>query len=145
MTPKEYLQQVFNVNKEVESLLNEYDKSNIVNLSASKLKKVVVDSKEVSNPTEDTILKRYEYGSNILEKVHELTNLKIKISGEIDELEERNYRILLRERYLNCSGWLDIAEHMNYDPSWIYRMHGDALEAFEEKHQEIFEDDEISE
>lgn len=145
MTPKEYLQQIYNLDREVDSLLNEYDKSMIVNLSASKLKQIVVDSSHVSNATQDTVLKRYEYGNDILNKANELIDLKIKISSQIDQLEERNYRILLRERYLNCSGWLDIAEHMNYDPSWIYRMHGDALEAFEEKHQEIFEDDEISE
>lgn len=145
MTPKEYLQQIYNLDREVDSLLNEYDKSMIVNLSASKLKQIVVDSSQVSNATQDTVLKRYEYGNDILNKANELIDLKIKISSQIDQLEERNYRMLLRQRYINCNGWLEVADFMNYDPSWIYRMHGDALIASEEQHPELFKNEEISE
>lgn len=134
MTPKEYLQQVYKIDEEIKSKINEYDKSHIVNLSASKLKQIMTDSSQVSNPTEELVFKRYEYGSDILTKANELLDLKMKISSEIDMIDKRVYRVLLRERYINSRSWNEISEQMCYDRIYVYEIHGKALEYFKEYH-----------
>lgn len=130
MTPKEYLQQVYKLDEEVNSLLNEYEKSESITLSASKLKQVIADSNEISNPTEDTFFQRLEYGSDLLYKTDCLVKLKIQISNEIDQVHDRTFRILLRERYISSKGWKDIAVSLNYDLRHIHRLHKEALEEF---------------
>lgn len=136
MTPKEYLQQVYKLDEEVKSILNEYEKSSIINLSSSKFKQIMVDSSQVSNPTEDIIFNRYEYGNDILKKANDLFNLKMRISSEIDVIDKRVYRVLLRERYINSQSWGKISELMHYEPKYIYELHGKALEHFKEVHPE---------
>lgn len=134
LTPKEYLQQIYKIDEEIKAKVNEYDKSHIVNLSASKLKQIMVDSSQVSNPTEEIVFKRYEYGNDILNKANELLDLKIKISGEIDVLENRVYRVILRERYINSKSWKQISKDLHYDQTYVYEIHGKALEYFKECH-----------
>lgn len=131
LTPKEYLQQVYKLDEEVSSLLNEYEKSEKITLSASKLKQVMADSNKISNPTEDTFFQRIEYSSDLLYKTDCLVNLKIQISNEIDQIQDRILRILLRERYISSKSWKDIAVVLNYDLRHIHRLHKEALEEFE--------------
>lgn len=134
MTPKEYLQQIYKIDEEIKAKTNEYEKSRIVTLSSSKLKQVMVDSSQVSNPTEDVVFKRYEYGNDILQKANELLDLKIKISAEIDEVDDRIYRIILRERYINSQPWNDIRDLLDYDLGYLFELHGKALLCFKECH-----------
>lgn len=130
MTPKEYLGQIYNLDQEIKTLQNEYEISVDTVLSSSKLKQIVSDAGQTSNPTGDLVMKRYEYATDLLKKTNELIHLKIQISTEIDLLLDRKHRVILKERYLNSNSWKLIAFNLSYDLSHVHRLHREALEEF---------------
>lgn len=50
------------------------------------------------------------------------------INRVVPEREQK----LLRLRYLRCMTWEEVAEAMDYDVRWVYKIHGDALEIVQE-------------
>ena len=139
MTPKEYLYQLIKIDDEINSLVEEKEK-----LGAQVLGAVRYDSElssltnKVSRPTEEYFLKVEQYSQDINQKIDELVQLKIKVSAEIDRVEDRNCRNVLRHRYLLNKSWEKIASELCYEVSWIYRMHGEALEEFEKVNPDVF-------
>lgn len=50
------------------------------------------------------------------------------ITFRIDELEDEDEREVLYYRYIKDRAWWEIAKTMGYSESWIYELHGRALE-----------------
>ena len=139
MTAKKYLLQIYNLDKEINSKQSERDEI------MSTLLKAVDTSAEplfntgtVSDPTGNTVMKLMEYNDRTNERIDRLVDLKIQISGEIDQLENGNHRMVLRERYINNKKWEEIAVEQNYAIRYIYKLHGFALNEFEEVFSEKF-------
>ena len=85
----------------------------------------------VSNPTENTVLRLMEYNDRTNAAIDSLINLKIQIADEINQLEKENHQMVLKQRYLHCKKFEQIAVDTNYDYSWIIKLHGRALKDFE--------------
>ena len=64
----------------------------------------------------------------------ELMELKHLIIGQIMELDESDYMDVLWKRYVDLKTFSRIADEMGYDISTIFRIHGRALQAFNEKY-----------
>ena len=130
MEVKEYLQQLFWMEDEVKDLINERILLNSNTLRVSKLKDVNVQSSQVRT-VEDTYLSLVDFSIKIQQKGDELLKLKIQISSQIDEMHTPEYRRVLRYRYLMGFSWKKVAELMGYDERHIYRIHGNALQEFQ--------------
>lgn len=138
MTPKDYLMQIYNLDKRIDSKISERDAIMQTLLKATDTSQDRIYTNEVSSPVENAVIKLMEYDDETNDKVDELVNLKIKIAGEIDALDKDTHRIVLRERYIHCKKWEEIAVEQGYDLRWVYRLHGYALEEFEEKFPDKF-------
>lgn len=66
----------------------------------------------------------------ITRKISVLVDLKTTISGQIQLLDDARYEELLHSRYVMCQRWEEIAVQMHMDLRWVYRLHGQALDAF---------------
>lgn len=66
-------------------------------------------------------------------EIDNFVNLKDKIIREIQSLDDARYIIVLYMRYLNYKKFEEIAVELNYDYQHVRRLHGQALQAFEEK------------
>ncbi|MBR3236851.1 MAG: hypothetical protein IKF99_00275 [Oscillospiraceae bacterium] len=64
----------------------------------------------------------------------ELMELKHLIIGQIAELDDSDYMDVLWKRYVDLKTFSRIADEMGYDISTIFRIHGRALQAFNEKY-----------
>lgn len=60
----------------------------------------------------------------------ELVDLKLQIIDEINGMEDRIYRVVLKLRYIHELNWKIIASRINYEERQVHRFHGEALEAF---------------
>ena len=129
MEVKEYLQQLFWMEDEVKDLINQRILINSNTMRVSKLKDVNVQSSQVRT-VEDTYLSLIDFSIKIQQKGDELLNLKIQISSQIDQMHTPEYRRVLRYRYLMGFSWKKVAEMMGYDERHIYRIHGNALQEF---------------
>lgn len=49
------------------------------------------------------------------------------IMSLMDSTEQQS---VLNSRYLSCKSWDEIIEDMHFDRSWVYRLHGAALQSF---------------
>lgn len=84
-----------------------------------------------SDPTGNAVVKLMKHNDCTNNKIDELVDLKIQIAEEIAQLETLNHRMVLRERYIHCKKFEEIAVEMTYDYTWVIRLHGRALQEFE--------------
>ena len=71
--------------------------------------------------------------NEIVELIEEETQLKHKVIGEIQTLENPIYVDLLFRRYVECHSFERIACDMGYVYNYVCNLHGEALKEFENK------------
>lgn len=138
MTAKEYLQQVRLKGAAVANLQRE--KENIRQLMYSIGDSIGGERVQTSrnNDRFGTLYGRIdEKERQIDEKIIELVEFKLKVSGEINELDDARYINLLYMRYIDSRSWDEIAEDTEYSTRYILKLHGEALAAFEEKYSDM--------
>lgn len=54
-----------------------------------------------------------------------------RVVGMINKLKKREYRQILQMRYVEHRSWRYIAEDMEYDGRYIYKLHNRALDAMD--------------
>lgn len=131
--PKEYLKRIEYINDDINSRLRE--KSELKRAMAVRTS-AVTDVKVQESRTgryDDKYMRYFEVAESIDERIDELVELKMKISNEIDLIDDPLYRLILRNRYINLLTFEDIASMLNKSIRYIYQVHGDALVDFKEK------------
>ena len=71
--------------------------------------------------------------NEIVELIEEETQLKHKVIGEIQQLENPIYVDLLFRRYVECHSFERIACDMGYVYNYVCNLHGEALKEFEKE------------
>ncbi|MGF3072754.1 DUF1492 domain-containing protein [Facklamia sp. P13069] len=138
MRAKDYLSQVAWIQQEIDTLAKE--RESIFNLTVRR--PIISDMKVQSSGKgqgDDIFATLADYAVRIANRSDDLIKLKIKISEQIEKIEDPTCRQLLRYRYTIGFTWEKIAEFMGYDLRWVYRLHGKALHEFEKaikSHQE---------
>lgn len=141
MTPKEYFEQVFELEKKVQSKVNERDAIMGTLTGATVMQDDVSFSNQFHSKTESAALKLMEYSDQVNEYVDKLVDLRIQIARELDCLKDDRYRIILRERYLCSKLWEEIAVEQNYAYGSVIRLHGEALIKFESEMNKRLKED----
>ncbi len=90
-----------------------------------------VQTSNLGGQIEDRIIRYVSLESEITENIFMLQQIKDKITGEIHNLNNSDYIILLYKRYVECKTLGQIAKDMHYSYDRIKHMHGNALMDFE--------------
>ena len=128
MTVKEYLRQVFKLDKQINSKIEMLSELNSL---ATKCTQVLTGMPH--NPSgskhsmEDTIIKIITLQEEINKDIDTLVDLKTEIMHVISSVPDSDCRVLLEKRYLSFKTWEDIAEDMNYGLRYIHILHKKAL------------------
>ena len=138
MTPQEYLMQIFHLNKKINSKLSERDEIMSTLIRATDTSRENIHTLDVGRPTEDTVIRLMDYNDEANQYTDKLVDLKVRIAEEIMHLDSDNHRMVLRERYIHCKKFEQIAVDMNYDYSWVIKLHRQALKKFGEAFPEKF-------
>ena len=85
-------------------------------------------TRKLDAPFEKWILKALDDELLIEELKKQLPLIKCEIISLIDELEEKEYKMILIHRYIDWLSWTDISQKLYYSSSKIRRMHDKALE-----------------
>ena len=137
MTPKEYFQECLKLDNKVTEKQNQLDLIKASFTSAVKMKDINVQTSG-GNSHEERLAKLFELNDEINTDVDKLVNYKLKLSLEVNQLEDDRYRMILSERYFQGKKFEQIAVDRGYDIRWIYKLHGQALQAFGDKFPEKF-------
>lgn len=70
--------------------------------------------------------------NKINQEIDELVKLKDNARTLIHKLTDRRYQTVLTEYYINHKTWEQVADIMDYDLRYVYKVHGRALQVFSE-------------
>lgn len=136
LTAKQYLSQVMHADRDIQSRLRE--KENIIRtmVQATQLKPDKVQSSNAGQ-YDDRYMRLLELDDRVGDKIDEVVELRVKITTEIDRVEDVTFRSILRDRYLNAMDWEEIGAELHYTKRHVTRLHGQALREFERVNQDV--------
>ena len=127
---KEYLAQAFGLDARIRVLQDE-----IAKLHAQAEMMPVLYSKQPKCPNrncsgmEDAVVEFVDLETELKDKLILLTTLKKNIIRCIQNLDDKDLRLVLALRYLSYKRWEDIAEDMACGLANVYRLHRIALDS----------------
>ena len=130
MDAKKYLSQARLLNNRIKSFENELEYINTIALGPSGPSYGPNKIKQQPNleaPFIRYIDKIIELEKMIHDEIDKLMALKREIAKTIAEIGDAKLEIILRERYINCRNWEDIAIDLAYSQVYLYKLHQRAL------------------
>ena len=137
MTPKDYLDKCRRLELNVREAQNEYEMLYATMLSAVQHKQDPVTSSPKST-VEDKYLELADRSSDVNRAIDAKVDHTLKVSAELDQMKDDKLRCLLRDRYICCKSWEQIAVDMGYVIRRVYQLHGEALQEFEKLYPDKF-------
>lgn len=136
ITAKEYLYQLWNLDREIEIKYRELEKlkSQVGIKARPDSGDDVVYSGGTSDPVFDYVAKVIKLENQLDKKIDRLINLKARITKQIDGMESRTFRNILTCRYVLMENWDQVAKDCGYERRQCIRLHGKALQDFERKY-----------
>lgn len=135
MKAKDYLLQIRDIKKRILQIRQQLRQLDL-DMSGLKSPDLGAD-RVVSSSSGDKMLRliikhEAEY-RRLMNEQDRLITVRSRICQEIESLEDGRHREILTYRYVLLMRWPEIAEAMSISESHMYRLHGDALEAFHKK------------
>lgn len=138
MTTKEYLQQIWRIEKKIDRLKRRREdlRADLYSIGSPSGN---MDADRVSTSTSgDSMLRLIarvdELERDIVSETNYLVAKKKIICDQIEGMPNDRYREILSDRYVLCWRWEKIAIMTNLDIRWVYRLHGSALQAFHDQY-----------
>ena len=126
MTAKEYLQQVYKMDRRIRILQGKVEK---LRASLEYHSPSLESGGGCGSPDKmpDTLSKIMEYEQHAAQLQAAYVDKYIEIDRVIHTVEDTTLREVLERRYLLYQKWEQIAQEMHRDLRWVYRLHGKAL------------------
>ena len=138
MTAKEYLSQLRWLDNEIENIQTEIDylRARAENCHAPEISDMPKGSGS-RQQVDDLIIKIVDLQNYMNVQVDTLIDLRKKIMMMLSGMKDGRSRTILQKRYVQHKRWEIIADEMNYERSYLTRLHGKALKEFEKCYPEI--------
>ena len=129
MTPKEYLNQAYWLDRRIDSKLEQLSAlKDMVTKTTSAMTDDVVSHTRNVHSMQDVIAKIIDMQAEINADIDRLVDLKSEIMHVIKAVRNPEHQTLLELRYLCFKSWEYVAEQMGYNVRHIYRLHDEAVE-----------------
>lgn len=141
MTAKQYLQQSFRLNAKIDANQMELERLRALatSIPSPDLSQDRVQGGTVSDRIGNTVAKIVDLEAKINVEIDQFIDLKREIRTRIDEINDDDLRLVLKNRYLNFQKWEQIAVDMNFTYRHVTRLHGEAIQAFQERFKDVLE------
>lgn len=125
MTPKEYLQQYRDSLERTREITSHLDdlRAIAVSLRNDRGKRVALDA---------AVANLVDAQDQAAAELNRLCQLRAEIVEKIDGISDARLRTLLWHRYILGEKWEQIAVAMALDYRWVLRLHGRALQSFQQ-------------
>ena len=127
MTAKEYLSQVYQIERKIDSMVQEMQHLRTL---VSNADQVLTDMPRSHNVKrfEDIVVDIVDFENEIAADKEKLAILKREIADAITRIDNRTYKLLLELRYLRYLNWKEISFVLEYDLHYVYKLHNKALQ-----------------
>ena len=120
MTTKQWMERAFYLNEEIKQLTDAKQKA-----------------KEL-NDAGGGVSGYREYSRILFKKIEKQLAICMEITNAVSRLEKPLYRAIFTARYINFKTWEEIAEELELDLRWVYRLNQRALGEMEKIIEEFF-------
>lgn len=132
MNIKQYLSQAYRLDQIINSKLEQVEVlENMATKVTSNIQAERVSGTKQQSPMENSIVKLIDLKNEINMDIDKLVDLKHELTTFVSQIENPTYRLILELKYIGGHTWEEIAEILNYDLRWIYRLRGKALQEAE--------------
>ena len=129
MTAKEYLSQAYRLDRRIDSKLEQLSALRETTTKATAvMNDVVVSRTRNMQSLQETIEKIVDMERELNTDIDTLVDLKREMTGFIKQVKSPQHQLILEMRYLTYKNWKDIAEALELDERYAYKLHGAALE-----------------
>ena len=136
MTAKEFLRRARSVDRRVDEATERVDRLR-AKLEAGRMSRITGMPRGGSEDWTATADKLIELEKRVNARIRELVRLKHAAMDAIDRVEDARLREVLELYYLDGYTWDRVAETMETDKRWVFRLHGKALQKIEVPEIEI--------
>lgn len=131
MTAKEYLSQAFYMNRQIKA--KERRLEWLREIAPGPSMRFSQEEKSKGDPrsslVEEAALKVVELEEEIASDILDLVRVMKDIASAISRVDSMECRTILEMRYLSFMEWDEIISRMGYSRSYVFRLHGEALNA----------------
>ena len=131
MTAKEYLSQAFYMNRQIKA--KERRLEWLREIAPGPSMRFSQEEKSKGDPrsslVENAALKVVELEEEIASDILDLVRVMKEIASTISRVDSMECRTILEMRYLSFMEWDEIISRMGYSRSYVFRLHGEALNA----------------
>ena len=131
MTAKEYLSQAFYMNRQIKA--KERRLEWLREIAPGPSMRFSQEEKSKGDPrsslVENAALKVVELEEEIASDILDLVRVMKEIASAISRVDSMECRTILEMRYLSFMEWDEIISRMGYSRSYVFRLHGEALNA----------------
>ena len=131
MTAKEYLSQAFYMNRQIKA--KERRLEWLREIAPGPSMRFSQEEKSKGDPrsslVENAALKVVELEEEIASDILDLVRVMKDIASAISRVDSMECRTILEMRYLSFMEWDEIISRMGYSRSYVFRLHGEALNA----------------
>lgn len=129
---KQYLRQLRRLNDIVQSKLDQIETLRSLAQKITYVPKTVSVQESIpEDKMTELISKIVDLQKELETDINNLLDLKLKITHQINNIDNDDYKLLLMLRYLNFKTWEEIAVEMGYTYQWVHVLHSRALKYFE--------------
>ena len=127
-TTKEYLQQVFEINRLIKTRMEQLNTlKDIATRISPHTDSVRVDGSSNRGNMATTVERIVDLEHMINRDIERMKTVYIEVQDVIDTVTDSRQKNILTLRYLCFKKWDEIAEIMCMDKRWVYRLHKKAL------------------
>ncbi len=130
MTAKEYLEQVYKLDHKIYLMQLEVEEYHRLakSIPGQDFSHERVDgTRSFAAPFEKWIYKAIDKEREIKQRMEELVKLKSEVMSVIDTIENDNYRLVLKLRYIDSLQWNEIASKIYASDKTVRRWHNAAI------------------
>ncbi len=125
MNVKEYLNKVWKIEYDIEFYRNHIRELNELrgSLASPGFNEHVTTGQRCDAPFVKTIIEIMDQEKRLAEKLEAAVKLKSDVSNIIESIEDPDEKAVLRERYLHCQTWIEIAGILGVSERTVRRLH----------------------
>ena len=126
MTAKEFLRRARAVDRRVDEATERAERIR-AKLEAGRMSSVTGMPRGGAKDWTETADRLIELEQRVNAQVREMVRWKLAAFDAIDAVEEARLREVLELYYIDGFTWEQVAQRMELDPRWVFRLHGKAL------------------
>ena len=130
MTAKEFLRRARRVDRRVDEATERVDRLR-AKLEAGRLSSITGMPRGGAQDWTATADKLIELEKRVNARIRELVRVKHLAMDAIDRVDEARLREVLELYYIDGFSWEQVAQRMDLDKRWVFRLHGRALQRIE--------------